>query len=202
MSNFFEYGYDELKHLKDADHILGKIIDEVGHIKRETIPDLFTCLVSTIIGQQISSKTAQNIMHNLKNLVDKIEPIKMSLIAEERLRKIGLPSHKIKNIKTIAQLIVDKKFQINTLHTLSDLEVLKTLKALPGIGEWSGEMVMLFSLKRKNILSYGDFGIRKGLNIIYNEQVLNKQTFMKYKKIFSPYGSIASFYIWEIANKF
>ena len=71
---------------------------------------------------------------------------------------------------------------------------------LKGIGVWTAEMLLLFSLGRKNIFSYGDFGIKKGLQILYNHEKIDKKLFEKYRKKFSPYASVASFYLWAIAN--
>lgn len=83
---------------------------------------------------------------------------------------------------------------------MDDEQVILQLTSLKGVGVWTAQMILIFCMQRKNVLSNQDYGIRKGLCMIYHHQKIDRQLFEKYKRLFSPYCSIASFYLWAIAN--
>ena len=83
---------------------------------------------------------------------------------------------------------------------MDDDEVCRHLSQLSGIGTWSAEMIMLFSMQRPNILSFGDLAIQRGLRMIYHHRKIDRKLFEKYRKRFSPYCSIASLYLWAVAG--
>lgn len=74
------------------------------------------------------------------------------------------------------------------------------LSSLKGVGLWTAEMIMLFSMQRKNILSYGDLAIVRGMRMLYRHREITPEIFNKYKRRYSPYGSIAGLYLWEVAG--
>ena len=89
---------------------------------------------------------------------------------------------------------------MQALHTMNAAEVCKWLSSLNGIGVWSAEMLMLFFMQRPDILSYGDLAIQRGLRMIYHHRIIDRKLFEKYRRRYSPYGSVASLYIWAVAG--
>ena len=87
----------------------------------------------------------------------------------------------------------------HTLHTLSDNEVIERLTSLNGVGVWTAEMVLIFSLCRPDVVSYEDLAIRRGMMNLYGLKELRKEKFYRYKKRYSPYGSVASLYLWALS---
>ena len=83
---------------------------------------------------------------------------------------------------------------------MTDKEVMEKLTALDGIGEWTAEMLMIFTLQRPDVLSFKDLAIIRGLKRLYHHRTIDRARFERYRKRFSPYGSIAGFYIWEVAE--
>ncbi len=83
---------------------------------------------------------------------------------------------------------------------MSDDEVCARLSSLKGLGVWSAEMLMLFSMQRPDILSFGDLAIQRGLRMIYHHRKIERKLFEKYRRRFSPYNSVASLYIWAVAG--
>ena len=83
---------------------------------------------------------------------------------------------------------------------MSDAEVCERLASLRGIGVWSAEMLMLFSMQRPDILSFGDLAIHRGLRMIYHHRKIDRRLFKKYRRRFTPYGSVASLYLWAVAG--
>ena len=102
-------------------------------------------------------------------------------------------------IKSAAEAVYSGRIDLSALHELSDEEIIHRLMALPGIGVWTTEMLLIFSLGRKDVLSYGDLAIRRGLCKLYGHKTLTKEQFARYKSRYSPYGSIASLYLWRLS---
>ena len=95
---------------------------------------------------------------------------------------------------------MDGTFDIQALYTMSDDEVCARLSELDGIDVWSAEMLMLFSMQRPDILSFGDLAIQRGLRMVYHHRKITRELFEKYRHRFSPYNSVASLYLWAVAG--
>ena len=198
--NYYRYDEKEINHLKKKDKKLGDAIDRIGFIQREINPDLFSSLVNSIIGQQISTKAHHTIWQRVVKGLGEITPTTILACSEEELQSYGMSFRKVSYIHGVAKRVVDGQLDIEALHTKDDEEVCRELVRIPGIGVWTAEMLMLFSMERPNILSYGDLAILKGLKILYGHKDISKERFERYRKRYSPYGSVASLYLWAIAG--
>lgn len=201
MTQYFQYGKKELAHLQAADKKLSALIEQIGLIKRPVIPDLFTALVRSIVGQQISSKACQTVWQRIINKLGTITPSVIYALSIEELQGFGISFRKANYIHSAAQEIITGNLDLNLLHNLSDKEVCAKLTKLNGVGIWTAEMLMIFSMQRPNILSWGDFAIQKGLRILYQIPEIDKNTFNQYWERYTPYASVASLYLWELAGK-
>lgn len=197
---FLEYGEREINYLKQKDKRLKEAIERIGIINREYTPDLFVGIINCIVGQQISMKAANTIWNRLVSLCDQITPTAILTLSDKELQRCGITMRKALYIKNIAKQVQDGSFEIDRLYLLSDEEVIERLDSLNGIGRWTAEMLMIFSMGRMNILSWDDLAIRRGIKMLYHHKTLNKDRFMKYKRRYSPYGTIASLYLWEISQ--
>ncbi len=200
MEDFFQYGQKEISYLKRKDKLLAEVIDKIGMVKRRVIPDLFTALVHSIVGQQISTKAHQTIWERMEQGIGEINPITVNNLSLDELQKFGISFKKAYYIKSLTQKIITKQFDIDALYTMPDEEVCAKLSELEGIGKWTAEMIMLHSMQRPDILSYGDLAIIRGLRMIYHHRSIDKVKFEHYKKRYSPYASVASLYIWAVAG--
>lgn len=200
MSNIFLYGEKEIDYLKRVDPALGAIIDKIGPIERPVIPDLFTALVHSIVGQQISSKAMNTVWRRFEERFPQITPTTLNKASVEEIQQIGMSMRKATYIKEATSKILLGELNIDELYTLSEEEVIEKLTALHGIGVWTAEMILIFCMQRPNIMSYGDFAIRKGLRILYQLEKLDKEQFNNYKRRYSPYASVAYLYIWAVAS--
>lgn len=200
MTVYFQYGEKEIEHLKKADKKLAAVIDRVGLIERTVNPDLFSALVHSIIGQQISTKAHQTIWERMQKELGEVTPDSIDSISLDKLQKFGTTFKKAEYIKSIAQKIISKEFDLNLLHTMPDEEVCARLCELHGIGVWTAEMLMLFSMQRPNVLSYGDLAILRGMRMVYHHKKIDKVKFNKYWKRYTPYASVASLYLWAVAG--
>lgn len=199
--NYFKYGKKEINYLKEKDKQLGIEIDRIGMIKREVNPDVFSALITSVIGQQISTKAAATVSSRLMERVGDLTPENIEQMEVESIQKCGMSLRKASYIKGIAQAARMKEIDFKNLHQLSDDQVIKELVTLKGVGEWTAEMLLIHSLERPDVLSYKDLGIRRGMMRLYGLEELSKKEFDTYRKEYSPYGTVASIYLWEISSE-
>lgn len=200
MSGIFPISAEELSFLAKRDKRLAKTIEIVGPIKREVRTGAFQGLIHAICGQQISGKAHESIW---KRFCARFDPDDAALIAKApitALRECGLSERKAQYIGNIARLFHGGTLGEESLRGMGDNELRSHLVALPGVGPWTVDMLLIFTFLRKNILSCGDLGIQKGLQMLYRHKSLTPALFDRYHKRFSPLASIASFYLWEVAS--
>ncbi len=197
---YFKYGEREIEYLKSKDKILAKVIDKIGKIERVVTPDLFEALIHTIIGQQISIKAQESIWNKMKENLPAINSKYIANASAEHLQSLGLSFRKVEYMQDIAKKIEDKKLDLNKFYEMNDNDVCTELSKLRGIGVWSAEMLMLFSMQRPNILSFGDLAIQRGLRMIYHHRKITPELYRKYYRRYTPYSSVASLYIWAVAG--
>lgn len=200
MTNIFIYGREEIEYLRNADPALGAVIEEIGPIKRTVISDLFTSLIHSIVGQQISTKAANTVWNRIVEHFEEINPENLYNAPLEEIQQCGMSMRKANYIKDTATKVLSGEFDIEELYTLSDEEVIKKLCELNGIGIWTAEMTLIFCMQRPNVMSWGDLGIQRGLRMLHSHSIIDKKLFQKYKSRYSPYASVASLYLWDIST--
>ncbi|MDR1782526.1 MAG: DNA-3-methyladenine glycosylase 2 family protein [Bacilli bacterium] len=198
---YFKYSNKELAYLKSKDKELKAYIDKVGMIKREIIPDLFQALINTIIGQQISTKAHHLVWQRFKDKFINITPEVINMASIEDIQSCGMTFKKANYIKDITAKIINKEFDLNSLSSSSDEDVIKELTKLKGIGQWSAEMLMIFSMNRMNVLAYDDLAIIRGMKLLYHHQEIKKELFNEYYQRYTPFASVASLYLWHLAGQ-
>lgn len=200
MERYFPYGEKEIAYLKGRDKRLAEIIDKIGMVKRRVIPDLFVALVHSIVGQQISTKAHETIWQKMVDALGEITPEKVFDLSPEALQAFGITFKKVDYIRAVARKIVSDEFDICALRTMSDAEVCSKLSELDGIGVWTAEMLMLHSLQRPDILSFDDLAVQRGLRMLYHHRKITRALFEKYRRRYSPYGSVACIYLWAVSS--
>ncbi|MGI6203851.1 MAG: DNA-3-methyladenine glycosylase family protein [Anaerovoracaceae bacterium] len=199
MSMYFEYGDREIEYLKDRDPKLGEAIDAIGHVYRPVDPDLFSSVVHQIIGQQISIKAQQTIWERMRKDLGEINAESIDAAGVDRIQSYGTTFIKAGYICDFAGKVLDGSFDIKAVSEMPDDEAVRELTKLKGIGTWTAEMILLFCLQRPDILSFDDLAIIRGMRMIYHHRKVDRKLFEKYRRRYSPYGSVASLYIWEVA---
>ncbi len=197
---YFPYTQEETRYLSEADPKLGKYIEEYGYLQRKVEPDIFFALIESIVAQQISGKAADTIFSRVKEALDEITPQSILDTDVEVLRTCGISQNKAKYMKSAAEFFFASDETYESMREKSDEELISLLTQIKGVGVWTAEMLLIFSFGRKDILSYNDFAIRKGLKILHGLSELKQEEYGIYKNMYSPYASIASFYLWEIAG--
>jgi len=196
---FFVYGSTEIEYLSGRDARLGQAMEKIGMIRREINPDPFAMLVNSIVGQQITGKAAETVWNRLVSLCGEITPENIAKLEMAEIQSCGMSMRKAGYIKGIADAAQSLSVDFNALTHMTDKEIINTLTKLNGVGVWTVEMLLFFSLGRPDIVSFNDFGIRKGMMKLYGLESLSKKVFSEYRQRYSPYGTVASFYLWAIS---
>ncbi len=197
---YFEYGDEEIAYLKAKDKRLAEVIERIGFIEREVHADVFQSLIDSIIAQQISGKAAQTVWNRMVEGLGEVTPERIAAAPIEELQQFGMTFSKARYIHNAGERVAAGELDLEALREKPDEEVCRDLCALDGIGVWTAEMLMIFSLQRKDILSFGDLGIQKGMRMVHHHRRIPRDLFEKYRRRYAPYNSVASLYFWEVAG--
>lgn len=198
-TKLFSYSEDEIDYLKTRDPVLGERMTRIGKIDRVIIPDLFAALIHAIVGQLISTKAANTVWNRMQNRLGAISAENLAKHTADEIQACGMTMKKAICIHGISTTIAEGAFPLEDLREMSDREVIQKLTSLQGVGTWTAEMLLIHSLERKDIVSWGDIAIRRGMMKLYGLDAMTKQQFEQYRQRYSPFGSIASLYLWQIA---
>ncbi len=180
------------------DQILNNLIEKYpAPLFSDRSKFLFEDLIDTIISQQLSNKAASTILNRFKNLFGNTFPAPSDvLITDDKdLRNVGISYPKIKYIKNVAQAFIDKEVVVEEIVKADDEEVIKILTKIKGIGRWSAEMILIFTLNRSDVFSFGDLGIKNAIKNLYN--ITDMKDITKLSEKWRPNRSIACWYLWR-----
>ena len=202
MTKVPKYWSQAKKYLSKKDKIISKLIKNYEG-PSETIltsrKDIFFSLCKSIVGQQISVTAADSVFLRFKKKCNnKINAKTVSKLTFNQIKRCGLSRQKVLGIKSLANQILDKSFKPKLLNQMTDEEAISYLSNLRQIGRWSAEMILLFTYNRSNIWPIQDIGLLKAISKNYKKKYLPPDKFVNLlKKRFSPYCSVATWYLWR-----
>jgi len=190
--------------LLKQDPNLTRIIERIGDYQIKKRNNHFAVLIESIISQQLASAAAEAIFARFKKLYPKFPTVTQILNTKNaKLRSAGLSGMKIEYLKDLAQKIEDGKLKMKSLSKMTDDEIIEHLTQVKGIGQWTAEMFLIFSLGRLDVLPIGDLGLRKGVQMAFSMSELPKpKEVEKIGARWKPYRSIATWYLWKSLQKF
>jgi DNA-3-methyladenine glycosylase II len=195
--------------LAAADPTMAALIERIGKIdiatrlkrrSEERPADAYGALLRAIVGQQLSTKAARTIYGRVLELFDGQTPTPEQLLeaSEKDLRGAGLSGRKVEYIRDLAAHVISGELELDRFDELSDEEVIEEIVAVRGLGQWTAEMFLLFHLERPDVLSGGDLGIRKAVQIEYGlEEMPTPERVLEIGEAWRPNRSLASLYLWE-----
>ena len=198
LSLHYDLDNEKVKYLINTDEKLGKLIRYINKTELIIEEDGFKCIVKYIIGQQISDKARETIWQRVCAILKNITPENILAINDNELRKVGLSERKINYIKILASAVISEDINFYDFKELTNEEIIKKLTALKGIGQWTAEMYLIFSLGRENVLSKGDGTIRRTIQWMYDlEKLPSSEILLKYFSSWTQYATIVSSYLWK-----
>jgi len=189
---------EEIKYLLDKDASLDFLFSLKDEIVVNIDDNYFLSLAGIIIAQQLSSKVANVIFKRLENMFHQAVTAQKILDSkDEDLRSIGLSHQKIKYLRSLAECHAQKIIDLSDLNHLSNQEIIDMLIKIKGIGVWSAQMFLMFSLGREDVFSVLDLGLRNAVKKIYNNPDLTHDEIEKISENWVPYRSIVSHFLWH-----
>ena len=189
-----------VKHFQTADPILYQVMKIIEPFELSAVPDPFIRLIRSIIGQQLSVKAAKTIYQRLENLFDKknITPDGLLKMSDDKLRSAGISYQKISYLKDLASKVVSKEVELNKFKELESEIIMVELVKVKGIGPWTAEMFLMFTLGRPDVFSYGDLGLQNAIKRLYNLRAKPTTKQMeKLSKKWIPYRTYAAMTLWK-----
>jgi DNA-3-methyladenine glycosylase II len=191
------------RHLARRDPVLKRLIRQVGPCTLQPDVDHFKALVRSIIAQQISTLAARSITAKLTHALGAagVTPAGILALPEEHLRGAGLSASKARSLRDLARRVHDGELPLHDLPALDDAEVIARLVPVWGIGPWTGQMFLIFSLGRLDVLPVADFGLRAGVRRQYElAELPDPRRLEELAEPWRPYRSIATWYFWRTAD--
>jgi DNA-3-methyladenine glycosylase II len=199
----------EQRKLAASDPVMGDLVERLGPMsvderrRRRGQPlrdDAYVALVRAVVGQQLSTKAARTIYERLVGLFDDGVPRPEQLLAadEDALRGAGLSGRKVEYLRDLASHVVNGELELDRLTKLSDSEVIEEVTAVRGLGRWTAEMFLIFHLGRPDVISGGDLGIRRAIQIEYGlDELPTPDEVIERAEAWKPRRTLASIYLWE-----
>ena len=202
MTKVPKYWNKAKRYLSKKDRIMSKLILNYrgpSEIILTTRRDIFFSLCKSIIGQQISVAAANSVFLKFKKKCNnKINAKTVSKLTFIQLKSCGLSRQKVLGIKSLAKQTLNKSFNPKLIEEMDDEEAINYLSNLRQIGRWSAEMILLFTYNRSNIWPVQDIGLLRAISKNYKKKYLPPIRFINLlKKRFSPYCSVATWYLWR-----
>lgn len=191
---------EAMRYFQSRDKRLGAVIEQIGPIERRGNADLFASTVRHIISQQISKKAQQTVWKRLEERTGGVSISGVLALPTAELQSMGISFRKADYILAFARMVEEGEVDLESLRKKDDKTVIRELVQVPGIGPWTAQMLLIFSLGRPDVLSYGDFGILRGMRMVYRHKKIDASRFARYQKRYSPYGTTASLYLWAVAG--
>lgn len=186
------------------DPMLSEIIKKTGNFSIKKRKNHYEALIEAIVYQQLTGFAAGAILKRFTNLYTEFpKPIQVLKTRDSKLKSTGLSKMKIKYIKDLSRKIENNELRMNSISNLTDKKVVEHLTKVKGIGQWTADMFLMFSLGRLDVLPIGDLGLKKGIQKAYSLPKLPDQEQMEeIAEKWKPYRSIATWYLWKSLQKF
>ena len=201
MTESTAYPSGAIEHLCASDPVLGDLITRYGIVTRDRDRPPFYALMAAIVGQQISVKAAAAIMSRLLGLFAEGQAVQAAALADvsfEQLRAVGLSTAKARYLHDLAEKVANGSVDLLALSQLPDEEVITTLCQVKGIGRWTAEMFLIFSLGQLDVLAVDDLGLRTAIQRAYRLDQLPRAAEIRALAVpWQPYRTIATLYFWH-----
>ncbi len=187
-------------HLRQADARLGAVIERVGTCALRPRRPIYAALFRSVLYQQLAGNAAAAIERRVKACFGGATPTPEEFLtaSPEAMRAAGLSRQKLAYLRDLAAHFADGRLDARRLARLPDDDLIAAVTAVHGIGEWTAHMLLIFSLGRPDVLPVGDYGVRKGMQVLYRLRELPKPEKMhRIAAPWRPYRSIAAWYLWR-----
>ena len=188
-----------LQHFSATDPNIHALLEQFGKYEIPSRKDHFDALIRAIVGQQVSVKAAQTVYERLVDRYNGVlEPAVLRNESREDLREVGISRQKAGYINDLSVQFMDRSEMFENLEDQSDQEIIVALTSIKGIGVWTAQMFLMFTLGRLDVFPVDDLAIRKSMAIIYKlpEGTTHAQ-YVEISQAWAPFKSVACWYLWK-----
>ena len=188
------------RYLCGVDSLLAPIIQANGHVSFSNSSDFFTALSESIISQQLSVKASDTIFRRFKEIT-KLDPKQALNLTETQQKEIGLSGQKARYIRDLAEHFVNDTAVFDHLDTLSDEGVIAELTKVKGIGTWTAQMFLMFTLNRPDVFAPDDLGLQNAIAKVYDLPARpTRAEALQRAEVWAPYRTTACLHLWHLLD--
>ncbi len=201
----------EAEALATADPAMAALVERFGTIDfiarfRRRVPsivgDPFVALLRSIVGQQLSTVSAEAIYGRLIALTgSRPTPAAITAATDADLRLVGLSGRKVEYVHDLAARVADGRLDLNAMRRLGDEEVIAAISAVRGLGRWSAELFLLFYLQRRDVFPAGDLVLRQAIGLLDDTEAPDERAARARAERWAPHRSLAACYLWELSRR-
>jgi len=192
------YWAEACKHLVKKDRVMRRLIPQFGAEALQTRGDPFITLARSIVGQQVSVKSAASIWKRFSALIAEITPANVLLLKVDDMRGAGLSARKVDYLVDLALHFTENRLHVQDWEQMDDEAIIAELTAIRGIGRWTAEMFLIFYLLRPNVLPLDDVGLLKGISESYfSGDPVSRSDAREVAEAWKPWCTVATWYIWR-----
>lgn len=193
-----------VKHLRKSDAAMRQVIRTIGPFTLKTMPGGYAVLVRSILSQQISTAAAETIRKRLESLLPqrRFVPGSLARLTDDQLQSVGLSSQKRSYIRDLTQKTLDGTINFRRIAAGTDEDAIEELVQVKGIGRWTAQMFLIFSLGRLDVFAPDDLGLQNAIRARYQTpEKANRKHFETIAEPWAPYRTVASWYLWRSLEK-
>ncbi len=188
------YDAEEMEYISNKHQVMKALVDHYGKLKMGRISDVYMSLILHIISQMLANSVSDVLIKRFINLVGEITPENVLDVGVDAIRGCGISRKKAEYILELSANVIEEKYDFSLLDDMNDDEAVKYLMQIKGVGKWTAEMIVEFTMGRLNIFSYDDVALQNGIKKAHGFKTLSKLRFERLRKMYSPYCSVASVY--------
>lgn len=192
------YWAEACKHLVKKDRVMRRLIPQFSAQALQSRGDPFVTLARSIVGQQVSVKSAASIWKRFAALVTEITPAQVLLLKVDDMRGAGLSARKVDYLVDLALHFTENRLHVQEWEQMEDEAIIAELTAIRGVGRWTAEMFLIFYLMRPNVLPLDDAGLLKGISESYfSGDPVSRSDAREVAEAWKPWCTVATWYIWR-----
>lgn len=195
------YTEKEMEYISEKSDVMRALVERFGYLETGTEEDIFSFLVTSIVGQMLSNKVANIIVGRLKDMLGELTPETVLARDADAIKSCGISGRKAEYIMDLARGVREGRYEFSNLEQQTDQEVIKYLMQIRGVGRWTAEMIAEFTMGRLDIFSYDDVALQNGIKKAHGYKTLSRQRFEGLRKKYTPCCSVASLYYYALNDE-
>jgi DNA-3-methyladenine glycosylase II len=191
------YNTKEMEYISNKNPVMKALVNHYGKLEKGRTQDIYVSLVLHIISQQLSNTVSYALIRKYINHIGEINPENVLVAGADAICDCGISRKKADYIIALSKGVIEKKYDFSLLEDMSDAEATNYLTQIKGVGKWTAEMILEFTMGRLNVFCFDDVALQNGIKKAHGFKTLSKLRFERLRRSYSPYCSVASLYYYS-----